>query len=213
MKTDDLINMLASGPDTRAAPFPVARCVLMVGGGMLLAAVLLVALLGVRADLSLAAAQPSFWQKLLYCAAVAIAGAYALSRLARPGARTSALPVLLALPLVLISILAVLAVLAAAPEARPGLLWGVTWKVCPWLIAALSAPVMLAIVGVLKLLAPTRLRLTGAVAGLTSGALAAAVYCLHCPEVGSPFVACWYTLGMLIPAALGALIAPRVLAW
>lgn len=212
MKTDDLIHLLASG-DVRPTPLPVLRCMLLVGGGVLLAGVMMAWLLGVRADLSNAAAHSALWQKLLYTGALGAAGAFALARLARPGARTSALPQLLAVPVALIALLAALAMLASPPDLRASLFWGTTWKVCPWLIALLSLPVLAGIVGALRLLAPTRLRLCGAAAGLTAGALAAVVYCLHCPETAAPFVAFWYTLGMLIPAALGALIAPRVLAW
>ena len=36
---------------------------------------------------------------------------------------------------------------------------------------------------------------------------------LHCPEMAAPFVAVWYLLGMLIPAAVGALIGKRLLRW
>jgi len=61
--------------------------------------------------------------------------------------------------------------------------------------------------------APTRLRLTGAAAGFAAGAIAAVVYCLHCPEMSEVFVGAWYLLGILLPAALGALIGPRALAW
>ena len=213
MKTDDLINMLAGGADVRPAPLPVLKCVLMVAGGVLLAALMMQVVLGVRSDLSVAATHSALWTKLLYVSALAGVGAFALARLARPGARISALPLLLAAPVVLMALSATLSLLAAPPVSRAGLFWGSTWNVCPWLIAALSVPVLGAIIGVLRMLAPTRLRLTGAVAGLTAGALAAVVYCLHCPEVATPFVAFWYTLGMLIPAAVGALIAPRVLAW
>ena len=65
----------------------------------------------------------------------------------------------------------------------------------------------------MKELAPTRLRLAGATAGLAAGSAAALVYCLHCPELAAPFVGFWYVLGMLIPAAAGALIGPRLLRW
>jgi hypothetical protein len=62
-------------------------------------------------------------------------------------------------------------------------------------------------------LAPTRLRLAGAGVGLLAGALGALVYTVHCPEFAAPFLAVWYVLGMLIPAAVGALIGPYVLRW
>jgi len=57
------------------------------------------------------------------------------------------------------------------------------------------------------------LRLTGAAAGLAAGASAATLYGLHCPEVSALFVLIWYSLGMLVAAAIGALAGPRVLRW
>jgi hypothetical protein len=68
-------------------------------------------------------------------------------------------------------------------------------------------------VWILKDLAPTRLRWTGAGAGLAAGSLGALVYTLHCPELAAPFIGVWYLLGMLIPTAVGALLGPRLLRW
>jgi hypothetical protein len=65
----------------------------------------------------------------------------------------------------------------------------------------------------LRSLAPTRLRLAGTAAGLAAGAVGASVYQLHCPELAAPFLGTWYVLGILAPAALGALIGPRLLRW
>jgi hypothetical protein len=62
-------------------------------------------------------------------------------------------------------------------------------------------------------MAPTRLRLCGGVAGLLAGSSATMVYCLHCPEMGVPFWGLWYFLGILIPAAIGLLLGPRLLRW
>ena len=65
----------------------------------------------------------------------------------------------------------------------------------------------------MKGLAPTRLALAGAGAGLLAGALGALVYALHCPELAASFLAVWYVLGIAIPALAGALLGPRVLRW
>ena len=62
-------------------------------------------------------------------------------------------------------------------------------------------------------LAPTRPVRAGAAAGLLAGALAATAYTLHCPESQAPFLAVWYLLGILAPAAAGALVGPRLLRW
>ena len=95
----------------------------------------------------------------------------------------------------------------------PALLWGDTWASCPLLIAMLSIPVFIAVLWAMRGLAPTRLRLAGAVAGLLSGTAGALVYCLHCPELAAPFVGFWYLLGMLIPTLVGALLGSRILRW
>ena len=77
----------------------------------------------------------------------------------------------------------------------------------------LSVPVFVAVVWAMQGLAPTRLRLAGAAAGLVSGSLGALVYALHCPELAAPFLGPWYLLGVLIPAGVGALLGPRLLRW
>ena len=38
-------------------------------------------------------------------------------------------------------------------------------------------------------------------------------YSLHCPEMGVPFWAVWYVIGMALPAVVGALLGPRYLRW
>ena len=70
-----------------------------------------------------------------------------------------------------------------------------------------------AVLWAMKGLAPTRLVLAGAAAGLLSGAGGALVYALYCIEMAAPFIGIWYLLGMLIPAVAGALIGPRLLRW
>ena len=77
----------------------------------------------------------------------------------------------------------------------------------------LSVPVFAAVTRTMKNLAPTRRRLAGFAAGLLSGAVAAVVYCLHCPEMGAPFIGFWYLLGALIPAGVGTLLGNTVLRW
>ena len=105
-------------------------------------------------------------------------------------------------------------VLLSAPLAqRLPLLMGISWRSCPFNIALLSIPLFIGIFWAVRGMAPTRLRLTGAIAGLLAGATATMVYCLHCPEMGVPFWAVWYFLGILIPAAAGLLLGPRLLRW
>jgi hypothetical protein len=93
------------------------------------------------------------------------------------------------------------------------LLMGQSWRVCPRNILALSLPILAATLVVVRRLAPTRLVLAGAAAGLFSGGVAATVYGLHCPESTMPFVAVWYSLGISAPVVIGAVLGPWALRW
>lgn len=213
MKTDDLIEMLSSGPDVALAARPLRATALPLLGGLFASAALMLALLGVRADLDLEVGMPAFWMKLVFSLALAGAGAQAVKRLAAPGASVRFLPLLIAGPVLALWAVAAVSLWLAAPELRASLFWGRTWRYCPLLISVLSLPLLAAALHLLRGRAPTRLRLAGAAAGFAAGAAAAVVYCMHCPEMSPVFVGFWYLLGMLIPTALGALLGPRALAW
>jgi hypothetical protein len=101
----------------------------------------------------------------------------------------------------------------APDETRVALVLGRTWRTCSLNIALLSLPGLIALLVALRSLAPTRLPLAGAMAGLLAGAVGALAYCLRCQEHAVPFWATWYLLGMAIPMAVGALLGRRVLRW
>ena len=50
-------------------------------------------------------------------------------------------------------------------------------------------------------------------AGFASGALAALVYAVHCPELGAPFLAVWYVAGIGVPVVIGTLLGQRLFRW
>lgn len=214
MKTQDLVDLLATGGGAVDSRAPVRRLGIAIGLGLAGAAALMMSLMGVRDDLKHGATEDAmFWVKVGFAAFAALVSVIAASRLSRPGARLSSLPATLAAPLIAIWVLAAFALINAAPGGRAALVFGETWLACPFGIALLSAPLFVAVLWAMKGLAPTRLVLAGAAAGLVSGALGALVYTLHCPEVAAPFIAIWYVLGMLIPTGIGALVGPRVLRW
>ncbi len=213
MRTDDLATMLATGAGVEQPNQPVRRYATAVGLGALGSALLMATLLGLRPDLAAAALLPMFWVKLAFVASLAMASLLAALRLSRPGLRLGWVPSALTAPVMAIWLLASVVLTRADGAERVRLFFGDTWSSCPFLVAMLSAPVFVAVVWAMKGLAPTRLRLAGAAAGLLSGAVGALVYCLHCPELGAPFIGFWYLLGMLIPTALGALLGPRLLRW
>lgn len=213
MKTDELVAMLASGAE---APEPHAlqrRFVIALGWGAFGTTLLMTFLLGVRPDIAEAARLPMFWVKLAFPAALAAGALLATVRLSRPGVRLGRVPAAIAAPVLAMWMFAALVLLGAAPAERPTLVFGDTWAYCPFIIAALSVPLFGALLWAMKGLAPTRLALAGAAAGLLAGAGGALIYALHCPEMAAPFLGVWYALGMSIPAAVGAAIGPSVLRW
>jgi hypothetical protein len=213
MKTDELVTLLATG-SAAVEPNAVARrYALSLGWGVFGATLLMAILLGVRSDIDTAARLPMFWIKLVFPASLAIASLIAASRLSRPGVRLGGTGAAIVAPVLVVWLYAAWVLLDAPAAERPDLVMGRTWKYCLVGIPTLAVPVFVASLWAMKGLAPTRLSLAGAVAGLLSGAIAALVYALHCPEMEAPFLGVWYVAGMLIPAAAGALLGPLVLRW
>ena len=213
MRTDDLVAMLATGAVAVEPHAAARRYATAIGGGALIAAFLMASLLGVRPDLAAAVRLPMFWVKIAFVACLTAVSLIAALRLSRPGQRLDRVPGALAAPVLALWILAAVTLAGADPGARAILFFGDTWTSCPFLVAMLSAPVFVGVLWAMKGLAPTRLSLSGAAAGLLSGAVGALVYSLHCPELAAPFLGFWYLLGMLIPTAAGALLGPRLLRW
>jgi hypothetical protein len=213
MKTENLVALLATGIAPVERHVPAKRF----GAALLAAAcgalLLMLWRFGVRPDLAAVAQTPLFWEKLAFPLVLAVLALGTAARLATPGRRVGGVGAGLAVPVAVVWLAAALLLWHAEPAERLPLVLGVTWRVCPFNIAMLSVPGFIAVLWAIKGLAPTRLRLAGAAGGLLAGATATVVYCLHCPEMGVAFWAVWYLLGMLIPAAVGALIGPRVLRW
>lgn len=213
MKTDDLITMLATGVEPVPGNVAARRLRAALLWGAVGALLILVLGYGVRADLRQASALPMFWVKLVFPGLVAAAALLLLLRLSHPGMRPGTAWLGLVLPWLAVLLMAAWALAQAPPDQRLALVLGATWQVCAFNIALVSSPVFAAVLWAVKGLAPTRLGLAGACAGLLAGAVGAVVYALHCPELEAPFLAVWYVAGMLIPASLGAWLGPRVLRW
>jgi hypothetical protein len=85
--------------------------------------------------------------------------------------------------------------------------------VCATNILLVAAPTLLAVFWALRQLAPTRLGLAGAGAGLFAGAVGATIYAFHCTEATAPFIAVWYTLGIALTAIIGSILGRFLLRW
>lgn len=213
MDTDTLIDEL-----TRDVP-PVSphsmKWRLLVGilSGGVITLLLVAATLGFRHDLGLAMHGFAFWMKWSYTISLGVGAIVMMSRLGRPE------PVRLArywpavLPFLILAALSIGEMMHTPPADWLAMWLSHSWKVCPWLVLALSAPIFIGLLWSFRRLAPTRLRAAGAAAGLAAGAWSATVYCLHCPEVSALFVLTWYSLGILLAAGVGAMVGPKLMRW
>jgi hypothetical protein len=213
VKTDDLIAMLATGTPAADTDSYRRRYVTALGWGAFGTLLLMTLWLGVRRDIAAAALLPMFWIKLAFPAALLAGALLAALRLSRPGVTLARVSLALAAPVLAMWLLAAVVLLTAAPEARGYLIFGVSWSVCPFYIAALSVPAFAAALWAMRGLAPTRLVAAGAASGLLAGAMGALAYALYCPEMAAPFIGLWYLAGMLIPAIVGAVLGPWLLRW
>lgn len=213
MRTDDLVGLLSTGitpvkGGVAARRFGVSLPLAAVGATALMAAVF-----GIRPDLDVIIKTAIFWEKLAFPLCLAIGALIATARLARPGARVGAVWPVMAAPVAIVWLAAIAVVVSAAPQDRLPAILGQTWRTCPFNILLLSVPGFIAIFWAVKGLAPTRLRLAGALSGLLASSVATVAYSFHCPEMSPAFWGIWYVAGMLLPAALGALLGPKLLRW
>ncbi|HWF01231.1 MAG TPA: DUF1109 domain-containing protein [Caulobacteraceae bacterium] len=211
--SDELIAHLSA--DLRPAPrlLVARRLALGVGAGAAVSAVLTAATLGPRPDIARAAGEAMFWIKLAYTLALGGLALWACERLARPGATPRGrLPWMLA-PVLALAAIASWQLMHAPGPLRMPMVMGHSSQVCPWWIWGFALPPLTGLVWAVRGLAPTRLRLTGAMIGLAAGGVGAAVYALHCDEGAAPFLMVWYTLGVAASGLTGLLAGPRLLRW
>jgi len=213
VRTDDLIDALAS--DTGATRrSPPRRLVLVAGLGALAALALVLTVLHVRHDLMPAMRGGMFWMKALYTGALGVAGYLAIERLARPGGSGWRGWIL---GLAALAVFAVAGTVQAmvSPDVAHALhmLRGHSWTHCSPNILFLGLPMLALGLWAVRGMAPTRPVAAGFATGLFAGGVAATVYGLHCAENTFTFVAMWYSLGVLMVAALGAIIGRWALRW
>jgi hypothetical protein len=212
MKTADLVRLLSEDVGPAPGRSFAPRLLAAAAVGAAISAGVLLLWLGFR-PLSAAAATRPFWMKAGYTLALAACGFVAALRVGRPGGRVGVVLWLAVAAVAMLGMMAGQETLRAPPSQIPALWLGRTWAICPARILGLSAPVFALVLWAMRRMAPTRLRLAGAVAGLLAGGVGAAVYGLYCEETAAAFVVVWYTLGVAACGAVGALIGPRVLRW
>lgn len=213
MNTDDLILQLSQNARPVQREAVTKRLIAGIAFGAAMSAAFVIGWLGPRDDLAVAVHRSSYWIKWAYTLSLSAAAIAITAQLARPDTGRPRGMWLLAVPVLLLAGVGSLE-LARTPRSDWLAMWlGQSWSWCPWLVLIFSVPIFLGLLWSFRRLAPTRLRAAGAAAGLTAGACAASVYCLHCPEVSAVFVLTWYSFGILLATLLGTLLGPRLLRW
>lgn len=211
--SDELIDRLSAS----VAPVrPAAMRVRLVAGlvvGMVAAAVLMLAWLGLRPDLAAAVVTPIFWAKFAFTLVLTGFGLWAVERLARPGGKLRGPLAAVFATIAVTAGAGIVQVILAQPDEVRLLVLGGSALVCPFYIVALSLPILGVNVLVMRRLAPTNLPAAGFAAGLLAGAAGSWVYAFHCTESGLPFITLWYVAGILAVALLGAVLSRWALRW
>ena len=212
MKTDRLIETLAL--DTKKSGMDMSLAwVIALGVATVVAAAVFVFSIGPRPDIAAASMTVPFLFKFLVTIALFGTAWAALVRLGRPGASVrSEMPMLLLAPILLVT--AVLLELTQVPASDiKTLVVGTNAKVCMTFIPVIGLGPLVAFVAVLRHGAATAPALSGAIAGLAAGGLAATFYAAHCTDDSPLFVAVWYPLAVLILAIIGAIGARLLARW
>jgi hypothetical protein len=213
MTTADLIDRLARDlVPVRRNAVP-RRLAIGIGAGVAISAIVMLLWLGPRPDLGAAVGTAPFWMKFAYTLAASIAAFAAGERLVRPAADARGATIAGLAIVAAIATVAILQLAGAAPASWPALVLGGSASLCPWRIVVLALPVLVGAFWAMRGLAPTRLRLAGLSAGLVAGACGAFVYAFFCTETAAPFVAIWYTMGILATGLVGMLLGRPLLRW
>lgn len=210
MKTDDLIRTLAEDNDWRTTATGTALLIALVAAAPISLAIFLMAL-GVRPDFTSATHNPFFDLKFAVTLALAISAILVVLPLSRPGTALGGRAWLLLVPVALL--VAGIAFDLTMPQSTSwsDRLVGTNSRVCLTAIPAMALPLLVAALIGLRHGAATRPALSGAMAGLMSGGLAATVYAAHCTDDSPLFVATWYSIGIAGLTAVGAAAGSRML--
>ncbi|TAX72603.1 DUF1109 family protein [Rhizobium leguminosarum] len=212
-ETEDVIDSLVR--DLKPVPRHALerRFALAILPALAVSLLLMLILLGLRTDMAKALMLPVFWIKSAYNGLLAIAAFAAVYRLSRPDGSEGRFFGIAAAIILALAVMAVIQLALSPAASYPVLVLGSSALHCPLLIFAFAMPILIANTWVLRGGAPSNLGVTGFIAGIAAGASGAWVYSWFCTENGLPFVTLWYSLGILLTGAIGALLGPRLLRW
>lgn len=209
MDTNELIRSLAADHDWRARPVGIVLAIAL-ALALPFTMMMFMMRLGMRPDVMVAIGNPFFVLKFVVTLALVVASVALAARLVRPGAEVRKAAWLLGIPVLLLAGgIAADAMVMTSPWTKR--LVGTNSLICLTAIPALSLPLLIAALIGLRHGAATRPMLTGAVAGLLAGGIAATFYASHCIDDSPLFVAIWYSIALAVVALVGAVAGRWVL--
>jgi hypothetical protein len=213
MKTNDLVTLLSSNHEPVDHRLVARTLYVALGAGSVVSLGIMFIGLGVRSDLTTVQALIFLAVKLLFAVGIVSLASVYLIRLARPGGEHKNPSFLIAIPFLVITLLAAISLWLAPSSHWDNRIRGGGWLECLVSIPIIAViPFAIAIWAVRKA-APTDLARTGAVAGLAAGGVSAMAYALHCADDSFPFVAVWYGGMIVLCTVAGAILGPRLLRW
>jgi hypothetical protein len=213
MKTDELVTLLSTNLEPVARKSIARTIYVALAAGSIVALGLTFVGLGIRSDLTTTRAFIFLALKLAFASGIIGLALVYLTRLARPGGERKTPSFLVAMPFLIIVMLAGVS-LALAPTSH----WDKMIVGNEWLECLISIPIIAIVpfaisIWAVRRAAPTNLARTGAFAGLAAGGVSAMAYALHCTDDSLPFVAVWYGGTIVLCTLAGAALGPRLLRW
>ena len=213
MKTDDLIAALSNNVEPVDRRLVSRAVAIALGLGLVAALGLVLAGLGVRADLTTPRAVTFLLLKLAFALGTVGAASVYLTRLARPGGERKISLGLAALPFGAIMLLAAISLGQAPSSHWNRMVMGDQWLECLISVPIIAIVLFAVVIWAVRKAAPTNLVQAGAFGGLVAGGVSAVAYALHCTDDSLPFVALWYGGTIVLCTLAGAALGPRLLRW
>jgi hypothetical protein len=210
VKTDDLIELLVKD----LVPWRFRSAVAVaIAGGVIIAAVLFLAEVGPRPDISGVVSSGRFLFKFVVTISLAATAIWVMLSIGRPGGSLSQRGLALSIAPALLACAAAIE-LVILPESQwmPHLI-GHNARLCLTLIPLLSIGPLACLLTALRASAPSSPGLAGAVAGLAASGIAATFYAAHCTDDSALFVMTWYSMATLIVTTAGYLVGRKLLRW
>ena len=210
MDTNELVRSLAADHGFRARAVGTVLAIALLVAAPFTAAMFMMRL-GMRADFMAATGSPFFVLKFVVTITLAAASVALAARLVRPGASVAGTAWLLVIPVALVAGGIVADLVISQTTTWRARMMGSNAMVCLTAVPMLSLPLLIAALIGLRHGAATRPMLTGAIAGLFTGGIAATFYAAHCIDDSPLFVVTWYGIALALVALVGALAGRWVL--